>query len=118
MRSQKPENIDQYIESFSPDVQTRLRLIRETIRKAAPDVEESIRYGMPAFKLNKVHIYFSAYKKHIGMYPMYGMPELEEELKPFRGKDTKDAIHFQHTSDVPVKLISKIVKAKLKMEPD
>ena len=43
-------------------------------------MEETIRYGMPGFKLKKEDIYISAYAKHIGMYPMYGMEPLEKEL--------------------------------------
>ena len=112
--SVKPETVDQYIEAFSPEIQPLLKLIRDTIKKSAPDAEEKIRYGMPAYKLNKEHIYFSAYKKHIGMYPMYGMEELEDELKEYRGKDTKDAIHFPYDKPIPFELIRKIIEAKNK----
>ena len=108
----KPETVDQYIEAFPKEVQPLLRLVREEIKNAAPDAEETIRYNMPAFKLRKEHIYFSANKKHIGMYPMYGVDELEDELKAYRGKDTKDAIHFPYNKPIPVDLIRKIVRIK------
>lgn len=77
-----------------------------------PRVEETIRYGMPAFKLNKEHIYISAYAKHIGIYPMYGMEILEKELAVYRGKNTKDALHFPHKHPLPLPLIVKIVEHK------
>ena len=112
MEKLKPKNIDAYISGFPDDIKLRLTQIREAIKKALPNVEESIRYGMPAFKLNKEHIYISAYKKHIGMYPMYGMESLEEELAIYRGKGTKDALHFSHDQELPLKLIKKIVKIK------
>ncbi len=114
----KPKSVDEYIQFFEPEIQERLKLIHDTILKAAPGAEESIRYNMPAFKLNKHYIYFSAYKKHIVMYPMYGLAELEQELSLYRAKDTKDSIHFLHTKKIPVKLIAKIVKAKLKKEAE
>jgi uncharacterized protein YdhG (YjbR/CyaY superfamily) len=110
----KPDTIDQYIEGFSPEIRSLLILIRKIINKTAPEAEEKIRYGMPAFKLNKEHIYFSAYKKHIGMYPMYGLDELEEELKYYRAKDTKDAIHFPYNKPIPEELIKKIIELKIK----
>lgn len=54
----------------------------------------------------------SGYKNHIGMYPMYGIPELGEEMLPYRGKGTKDALHFKHSEPLPLDLIEKIIKAK------
>jgi hypothetical protein len=38
-----PENIDEYIAAFSPEVQSILEKIRSTIRQAAPEAEEKIR---------------------------------------------------------------------------
>lgn len=112
MEKSKPKNIDEYISGFPGDIKLRLTQIREAIKESVPNAEESIRYGMPAFKLNKEHIYISAYKKHIGMYPMYGMESLEEELAIYRGKGTKDALHFPHDQELPLELIKKIVKMK------
>jgi uncharacterized protein YdhG (YjbR/CyaY superfamily) len=61
-------------------------LVLEVIRRAQiffdvlPNTEESIRYKMPAFKVGKHHLYFAAYKKHIGFYPVYGLTEIEEKV--------------------------------------
>jgi hypothetical protein len=44
-----PTTIDEYIAAFSPEVRSILERIRVTIRKAAPDAEETISYQMPAF---------------------------------------------------------------------
>ena len=63
-----PTNVDAYIADFPPDVQAVLAQIRATIRKAAPKAEEVISYGMPAYKQHGYLIFFSAYKKHIGLY--------------------------------------------------
>lgn len=112
MEKSKPKNVDDYISGFPGDIKLRLTQIREAIKEAVPNAEESIRYGMPAFKLNKEHIYISAYKKHIGMYPMYGVESLEQELAIYRGKGTKDALHFPHDQELPLTLIKKIVKMK------
>lgn len=50
-----PKNIDEYIAAFPKDVQKTLQEIRMTIRKAAPDAEETISYQMPTFK-NDLHL--------------------------------------------------------------
>jgi uncharacterized protein YdhG (YjbR/CyaY superfamily) len=60
-----PKDIDGYIATFPNDVQEILEKIRMTIRKAAPDAEETISYQIPSFTLKgKYLIYFAAYKKH------------------------------------------------------
>jgi len=114
MANTKPTNIDEYIATFPINVQERLSQIRAKITSTFSETKETIRYGMPAFKLGKEHLYISAYKNHIGMYPMYGMDELENELKIYRGKGTKDALHFPYDKPLPLNLIKKIVKFKAK----
>ncbi len=64
------ETIDEYIEPFPKDVQSILEKMRQTIRKAAPEAEETISYQMPTFKLRgSVLVYFAAFRRHIGLFP-------------------------------------------------
>ncbi len=65
----RPGNIDEYIASFSPEVQSILEKIRSTIKKAAPEAEEKISYQIPTFALMGNLVHFAAFKKHIGFYP-------------------------------------------------
>ena len=60
----KPRDIDEYITSYPGEIQKFLKQIRATIKKSAPKAEEVISYGMPAFKLNGMLVYFAAYKNH------------------------------------------------------
>ncbi len=64
-----PKTIDEYIAGFPPEVRTILEKTRTTIRKAAPDAEETISYQIPAFTLKGNLVHFAAFKKHIGFYP-------------------------------------------------
>jgi uncharacterized protein YdhG (YjbR/CyaY superfamily) len=42
--------------------------VREAIRIAAPNVTETIKYGIPAFQINgSSFLYFGVWKKHIGL---------------------------------------------------
>lgn len=116
MKNGKPENIDDYINGFDGECRSRLNNIRTAIHKAFPASTESIRYGMPAFNYKGTYVYFSIYRNHIGMYPAYGLPELEEKIKPFRGKGTRDSLHFLHKETLPLKLIMDIVKAKFRQK--
>ena len=106
--------IDEYINAQPVDVAQRLKTLRELFHKLLPHTEESIRYDMPSFTVGSDYLYISAYKNHIGMYPMYGVSELDMEILPFRGKNTKDAVHFKHSEPLPLELIEKIIVAKAK----
>lgn len=106
--------VDHYIKTFPETIQERLITLRQLFFQLIPNVEESIRYKMPAYKVGKHHLYFAAYKKHIGMYPVYGLGELENEIESYRAKNTKDSIHFLHDEDLPIELIKFIIIAKSK----
>lgn len=45
--------VEEYINTFPENIREILEKIRNVILKAAPNAEESISYGMPAYKLNK-----------------------------------------------------------------
>jgi uncharacterized protein YdhG (YjbR/CyaY superfamily) len=109
-----PKTIDEYIAGFPKDVQEILEKIRRTIRKAAPDAEETISYLIPTFTLKgKYLIYFAAYKKHIGVYPVPATDaKLNEELSVYQtGKGT---LQFPLNKPIPYNLITKIVKLRVK----
>lgn len=108
----KYTSVDEYINAQPSEVAKRLLAIREIFHKVLPRTDESMRYDMPAFTVGGYHLYMSAYKNHIGMYPMYGIPELDEKMLPYRGKGTKDALHFKHSEPLPVELIEEIIAAK------
>lgn len=108
----KYSSVDEYIKLQPKEVAERLSVIRSVFHRVVPDTQESIRYDMPAFSVGGHHLYVSGYKKHIGMYPMYGIPELDLEMEPYRGNGTKDALHFQHSEPLPIGLIEKIIRAK------
>ena len=44
-------SIDEYIANFPKDVQAVLEKLRATIKKAAPNAEETINYQIPTFTL-------------------------------------------------------------------
>ena len=108
----KPKSLDDYLMAFDEPIQMRLLEIRNAILQKFPKTEESIRYNMPAYKLNGIHVYFSACKKHIGMYPLYVNSDIESELKEYRGKNTKDTLHFLHNRPLPIELILRLVDCK------
>ena len=108
-----PRNIDEYIAGFPNDVQEILEKIRMTIKKAAPDAEETIKYQMPTFTLKGNLVHFAAFKKHIGFYPVpTGIEEFKNELSVYEGG--KGSVRFPLDKPIPFDLISKFVKFRVK----
>ena len=108
-----PKTIDEYIAGFPDDVQEILEKIRMTIRKAAPDAEETIKYQIPTFTLKGNLVSFAAYQKHIGLYPApTGTLKFNKELSVYRA--AKASVRFPLDKPIPLDLISQIVKLRVK----
>jgi uncharacterized protein YdhG (YjbR/CyaY superfamily) len=110
---QKFETIDDYIKQFPDEIKSKLESIRTTIKKAAPKSIEVISYGMPAFKQNKVLVYFAVGKNHIGFYPTPNpIKVFKDELRDY--KTSRGVIRFPLDRKIPLSLISKITKFRVR----
>jgi uncharacterized protein YdhG (YjbR/CyaY superfamily) len=115
LRKDKFQTIDEYIGSFPSDIQEKLEKIRMTIKKAAPKSEEVISYQMPAFKSDGILVYFAAFKNHIGFYPTAKVISVfSKELSSY--ETTKGTVRFPFGERIPLNLIAKITKFRLKEE--
>jgi uncharacterized protein YdhG (YjbR/CyaY superfamily) len=106
-------NADEYIAEFPSDVQVILNKIRGIIKKNAPDAEELISYGMPAYKLNKKPlVYFAAFKNHIGFYATpTGHQAFADKLSKY--KQGKGSVQFPLNEPMPIELIAEIVQFRV-----
>lgn len=113
MLNRQFKTIDEYIDIFPDDIQSVLKKLRQTIRKAAPEAEEAISYQMPTFKLNGNLVHFAAFKNHIGFYPIpSGIEAFKNELSPY--KSAKGSVHFPLNKPIPFDLVEKIVIFRVK----
>jgi len=109
----KPTTIDEYIAGFNPPVKAKLEEIRQTIRRAAPDATETINYQIPTFVLHGNLVHFAAFKNHIGFYPTpSGIEAFKKELSIYDG--AKGSVQFPFDQPLPLALITKIVKFRVK----
>lgn len=101
--------VESYINSFQGEIRTKLEILRQLILKTDPSIEESISYGMPAYKLNKKPLaYFAAYEKHIGFYATPNTHEsFLHELKNY--KQGKGSVQFPNSEELPLELIEKMI---------
>jgi uncharacterized protein YdhG (YjbR/CyaY superfamily) len=113
MQNVRAKNIDEYIAAFPADIRKRLEEMRATIRKAAPEAEEAIAYAIPTFRLKGNLVHFAAFKNHIGFYPApRAIEAFKKELSGYEGG--KGTVQFPLDKPLPLPLITKIVKFRVK----
>ena len=113
MTTTKPNDIDEYIAGFPKDTQKILKQIRATIKEAAPEAEETISYAIPTFTLKGNLVHFAAFKNHIGFYPApTGNEAFKKEFSVY--KTGKGSVQFPLNKPMPLDLITKIVKFRVK----
>jgi uncharacterized protein YdhG (YjbR/CyaY superfamily) len=106
--------VDDYIKSYSPEIQEKLKSIRQTVLFHVPDAEESISYGLPTFKIKgKPLMYFAAFKNHIGLYALPTTHEaFSEKLKDY--KQGKGSVQFPYNRPLQLGLIEELLIFRIK----
>jgi uncharacterized protein YdhG (YjbR/CyaY superfamily) len=105
--------VDGYIAVFPKETQALLQQLRKTIKAAATEAEEVISYGMPGYRYHGMLVYFAGYKNHIGFY---GTPTAHESFKKALSiyKSGKGSVQFPLDKPLPLALVTKIVKFRVK----
>ncbi len=108
----KPNDFAEYISNFPKEAQLKLKQLRKAVKEVAPQANEVISYGMPAFKLNGMLVWFAAHTKHIGFYPrVSGIVAFKKELSVYKG--AKGSVQFPLDNPLPIRLVKKIVKFRV-----
>lgn len=104
------QSVDEYIDRFEGEVKKRLGEIRKLIQAEVPDAQESIAYGMPAYKLHgKPVVYFAGYSHHVGFYATpNGHEAFKDEFAAY--KQGKGSVQFPNDQPLPVDLIKRVVR--------
>lgn len=106
-------SVDAYIERFPQDTQALLKKMRTTIRKAAPQAEEKISYGIPTFALNGNLVHFAAFRQHIGFFPgADGIAAFRKDISAY--KWAKGSVQFPFGKPLPLPLVSRITRFRVK----
>jgi uncharacterized protein YdhG (YjbR/CyaY superfamily) len=109
------KSVSEYIATHPKRVQTILRRIRSTIRKAMPGAEEMISYQIPTYQLpSGVRLFFAGWKQHYSIYPASPrmVAAFKQDLAPY--KISKGTIRFPLSEPIPVRLIERIAKFRAK----
>jgi uncharacterized protein YdhG (YjbR/CyaY superfamily) len=109
-----PVNVDEYLDGFPEPVRITLQRVRQSIKAAAPKAEEIISYQIPTYKHMGALIHFAAFENHCSLYVVSKniLKMFEKELKSYKTSGT--TIHFTPDKPLPVLLIKRIVKVRVK----
>jgi len=109
----KPKTIEEYIYAAPAELQERLWKLHESIRTAAPAAIEGLKWSMPAYSYQKILVTFAVFKKHTGFYPMpSAIKAFAKELTGY--KSAEGSVQFPHDKPLPLTLIKRIVRFRLK----
>jgi len=101
---------DAYFAAQSPEALPHLQWIQKTTEALFPQANRCISYGMPAFRLKKMFLYFAAFQRHIGIYPpLRGDAALIRDLKPYLGP--KGNLSFPLSERFPKALVKRVIVA-------
>lgn len=107
--------IDKTLAALPLEQRAWLEKVRQTVQAACPAAEEAIVYGLPGLRYKgKGLAGYTAFKNHYGYYPMSGKltTVFKDDLKSY--KTAKGSIQFPLDKPVPVTLLKKLVKARIK----
>lgn len=109
----KPKTIEEYIYAAPAEVQEKMWKLHDCIRTAAPGATEGLKWSMPAYSHQKILVSFALCKKHIGFYPMpSAIKAFAKELSKY--KTAEGSVQFPHDRPLPLPLIKKIVRFRVK----
>jgi uncharacterized protein YdhG (YjbR/CyaY superfamily) len=107
--------VDKYLAGVPEEKRALLEKLRQTIRAVVPNAEEILWYQMPTFKFEgRPLVTFAAFQNHCSLFPMSGaiIKAHEDDLKSFL--TSKGTIRFTSDKPLPVALVKKIVRARIK----
>jgi uncharacterized protein YdhG (YjbR/CyaY superfamily) len=112
-RKTSPKSVDGYLSGVPEPARSSLRKMRAAIRSVVPPAAtETISYGIPAFKTDRVLVWFAAFSEHCSLFPTAAVIEaFKNELKGF--STSKGTVHFPTNAPLPTALIKKLVKARV-----
>ena len=100
--------VEGYLDGLPENQSNALRALQQQIKTLLPLAEETISYGMPAFKQNGIIVYYAAFTNHMSLFVMPAVLNQVRALIPGRST-TKSAIHFTETNPIPAAVVEQCI---------
>jgi uncharacterized protein YdhG (YjbR/CyaY superfamily) len=106
--------VDAYIAARPDDQRPLLQALRERVSLVAPDAEETIAYGMPAFRLNgRFLLSYAGWKRHCTVYPIDDGLLERHAAQLAHNTSTKGGLHFSAAQPLPDALVDDLVRQRV-----
>ncbi|MBZ5585978.1 MAG: DUF1801 domain-containing protein [Acidobacteriia bacterium] len=109
------KSVDAYIAAQPEAERNTLGRVRNAVREAVPEADETISYHMPTYKLQGQRMLcFAGWKEHYSLYAATGrvIAAFKDELASYEIE--KGTIRFPFSQPVPEELIGRIAKFRAK----
>lgn len=111
----RPKTIDEYLAALPADARQHLTKIRKLSREAAPDADEQIKWGYPAYVHSDgvILFMFSGHKDHAGMaFTPSTREAFDADLAEYEtGKGT---VMLPYGDPIPRDLLRRMIKHRIR----
>ena len=109
----RPKTIAEYIKNQPKEIQSRLQQVRKAVRAGAPGGKEAIKWSMPAISYEWILVMYGSFKSHITFAPTPSVIKaFKKDLTKY--KTGKGTVQFAHDKPIPVGLITRMTKLRVK----
>jgi uncharacterized protein YdhG (YjbR/CyaY superfamily) len=105
--------MDEYLDGLPASQRAALERVRAVVTRIAPEAEEGVSYGMPAFICEgRPLLGFKAAKQHLSVFPFSpaAIASVKDRLEGFAL--SKGTIRFTPEKPVPEKVLADVVRAR------
>ena len=116
MKASKATTVDQFIAEAPAEARPHLEQIRQIVKAAVSDVEETMGYGKPYYKYHGWMTGVTLYTKHLGIEIWDGLTDDDRETLEDAGYKTGSKNFQVRYADqqVPVDILTQLVQAQAK----
>lgn len=112
------QDVDEYLARLPEKQRAALERMRRAIKSVVPNATEGISYQIPTFKLDgRMLVSFAAFTEHCSFFPGAGPTEVHQnELQSYQ--TSKGTVRFTVDKPLPIALIKKIVKTRIRLNKE
>ncbi len=106
--------VEEYLQGAPEPQRSTLQALRDSLRKLLPDADESLSYGVPAFKVvGKPVAGYAYFKNHCSYFPHSGgvLTKLASELDGYEW--SRGTLRFSVAEPLPDSLLARLVETML-----